>query len=404
MNQPKPPCNSSNSTSTSAFDSLTVCLVFHLSTKCNLECAYCNVEAGPRGFRPVLDPHVFEKWLEAFASLGPSEIAMQLHGGEPLMVAPPVELFAAIARNTLARFPGTKLTDVAIQSNGLTLDESRLDSLANAGVRVNISIDGPAAIHDRQRLTARGRGSHRDAVRAHHRLRARGENTAVIAVVTDPQDVVPALQFFLEEGFREARMNPMRPEGRAATIRNWDDSTFMRNMALEYLRAAKIIAAHNERCPRVPFVEDNLAGLMESLIDESRGPKGFHWTFLIDDHGDLWAHPGSYGVEALRLTRDEVPNADALRRALALDTFENLAGAGLVPGLQELRSRLFSVCAECPSPDFCISYYGRKESAHTTSPICLWRNELRSHLEGWLHDTPEEARRIARSDRGGCLM
>src|SRR5437773_1767832 len=124
-----------------------VLLVFHLSTKCNLECAYCNVDAGPRGHRSVLDPHLLEKWLEAFASLGPSEIAIQLHGGEPLIVDPPVELFAAIARNTLVRFPRTELTDLAIQSNGLALDESRADSLARAGLRINLSIDGPASIH-----------------------------------------------------------------------------------------------------------------------------------------------------------------------------------------------------------------------------------------------------------------
>jgi MoaA/NifB/PqqE/SkfB family radical SAM enzyme len=362
------------------------------------------VEAGPRGSRPVLDPHIFEKWLEAFASLGPSEIALQLHGGEPLIVDPPVELFAAIARNTLARFPGTKLADVGIQSNGLALDERRIDSLAKARVRVNISIDGPAAIHDRQRLTAGGRGSHREALQAHHRLRARGENTAVIAVVTDPHDVVPALQFFLEDGFREARMNPMRPDGRAAAIRAWDDATFMRDMALEYLRAAKLIAAHNERCPHAPFVEDNLARLMESLIDQGSGPTRLDWTFLIDPHGNLWAHPGSYGAEALRLTHDEVPNGDTLRRALGMDTFEGVSTAGLVGAFQKLRPRLFTACAECRSPDFCIPVYGPMRSPGMTRPICIWRTELTSHLEGWLREAPETARRIAQSEPVGCLI
>ena len=92
-----------------ANSSVGVLLVFHISTKCNLACNYCNVDAGPHGFRPVLDPHVFEKWVEAFALLGPSTIAIQLHGGEPLVADPPVELFGAVARNALAQFPETKL-------------------------------------------------------------------------------------------------------------------------------------------------------------------------------------------------------------------------------------------------------------------------------------------------------
>jgi len=281
----------------------------------------------------------------------------------------------------------------------MTLDETRLDSLANAGVRVNIYIDGPEAIHNRQRPTGAGRGSHREALQAHHRLRARGKNTAVLAVLTDPYDVVPALEFFLENGFREARMNPLRPEGRAAHLRNWDDAAFMRDMAREYFRAAQLIAVHNQRSPQAPFVEDNLANLMKSLTDDGCDPEGFHWTFVVDDRGDLWAHPGSYGVEALRLTRHEVPSGDTLRQALALDTAANHSGAGLLPGLRDMRSRLFAACAECRSPEFCIPYYGPKENAEMTSPTCIWRTELASHLLGWLRDAPETARRIARPDR-----
>jgi sulfatase maturation enzyme AslB (radical SAM superfamily) len=402
LSQPKIPPPSTESTGTSAVQSLSLLLVFYLSTKCNLECSYCNVDAGPRGYRPVLDPHIFEKWLEAFASLEPSEISLQLHGGEPLMVDPPVELFAAIAMNMLARYPGTKLGKLAIQSNGLTLDESRLDSLATAGVRVNISIDGPAEIHDHHRVTATGRGSHRDALRAHHRLRARGKNTAVITVVTDPQDVIPAVKFFLDEGFCEARMNPLRPEGRAVSLRNWDDTTFMREMAGQYFRAAQLIAAHNRRFPQAPFVELNMASLMESMIDPN-GAARVNWTFVVDDHGNLWAHPGGYGIDAMRLSRDEVPNADILRRTLGLDSFAGLSTGVLMRAFQKFRPGLFTPCAECRSPDVCVPVYGPKSSTEMTRPMCIWRRELTNHLEGWLREAPETASQITRCDRVGCL-
>jgi len=373
-------------------------LVFLLSTKCNLECIYCNVDAGPHGFRPMLDPHIFEKWIEAFALLGSSEIAIQLHGGEPLVADLPVELFAAVARNALVRFPKTKLTDVAVQSNGLALDESRLDSLAKSGVRINISIDGPAAIHDRQRPTAMGRGSHQDAVRAHRRLRARGKNTGVIAVVTDPADVIPALRFFLEDGFREARMNPMRPQGRAVLIREWNDEVFMRDMALEYLRAAKLIASHNTCHPDTPFFEQNLAEIMESLIGESNEgePAMLYWTFLIDDRGDLWAHPGGHGRDDSRLTRGEVPNVVMLRRALGLDEAEEHSN-GLVCGLRQWRDGLFQTCASCRTPNFCVPRYGPREDARSAGPVCIWRSELMDQLDGWLRCDPHAAHQIART-------
>ena len=47
-------------------------LVFGLSSRRNLECVYCNANAGPHGFRPTLDPRTVEKWVEAFGSFEPS--------------------------------------------------------------------------------------------------------------------------------------------------------------------------------------------------------------------------------------------------------------------------------------------------------------------------------------------
>jgi MoaA/NifB/PqqE/SkfB family radical SAM enzyme len=380
-----------------ANDSFGVRLVFLLSTKCNLECVYCNIDAGPHGFRPVLDPGIFESWLEAFASLRPSEIAIQLHGGEPLIVDPPVEVFSAIARNTLARFPSTKLTALSVQSNGIALDESRLDSLARAGLWINFSIDGPAWIHDRQRATARGRGSYREAVQAHHRLRARGQNTGVIAVVTEPLHVIPALEFFLEDGFCDARMNPVRPEGRGVSVREWDDESFMRDMAVEFLGAAKLIATHNARCPDAPFYEHNLAEMMEFLIGENGAPTMFHWTFLIDDRGHLWAHPGSYGDDARHLVRSGPPTAERLRFALGLNAGDGVLDGGGVRGLRQLRTRLFNACADCRTPDYCVPYYGPKKDAEKPSPVCVWRSALMKLLDGWLRDESEMARRITRT-------
>lgn len=318
------------------------------------------------------------------------------------MVDPPVEMFAAIAMNMLARYPGTKLGKVAIQTNGLTLDESRLESLEKAGVRVNVSIDGPAEIHDGQRVTAQGRGSHRAALRAQQRLRARGKNTAVITVVTDPQDVIPAVKFFLEEGFGEARMNPLRPEGRGVSFRNWDDTTFMREMALQFFRAAQLIAEHNRHFPEAPFVELNMANLMEPMVDP-KSAASVSWTFVIDDRGSLWAHPAGYGIDALRLSRDEVPSADVLRRALGLDTFAGVATAELVRAFERRGPGLFTACAECRSPDVCVPVYGPKSTPEMTRPMCIFRRELTDLLEGWLREAPETASQITRCDRVGCL-
>jgi MoaA/NifB/PqqE/SkfB family radical SAM enzyme len=370
-------------------------LVFELSTRCNLECVYCNADAGPLGVRPVLDPQIVEKWVEAFGSFAPSVMSIQLHGGEPLIVDPPVELYAAIVRNTLARFPKTRLDYLGVQSNGSALNERRASSLEAAGLSIDISIDGPASIHDRRRSLS-GRSNHREAMRAHHLLRARGKYPGVIAVACDPQDVVPAVEFFLEEGFHEVRMNVMRPEGRALRMRQWDDLSVMRAMAWEYFCAARLIAEHNRRRPDAPFFEFNLTSLMQILTGQNHRSDMMYWSFLIDDRGRLWSHPcGFYAAEGLRLTDDGPPSRDSLRHVLGLEAFGSISRADVAAAIrQRLTQSSFGACLECKSPDFCVPVYGRRKNVEYKNPVCVWTSNLMVHLANWLHDDPEAARRI----------
>ena len=370
-------------------------LVFGLSSRCNLECVYCNANAGPHGFRPTLDPRIVEKWVEAFGSFEPSIMSVQLHGGEPLMADPPVELYAAIVRNTLARFPNTALDYLGIQSNGSALTDRRADNLEAVGLTIDISIDGPASIHDRQRPSP-GRSNHREAVRAHKLLRARGKHPGVIAVAADPRNVVPAVEFFLEEGFRDVRMNVIRPEGRAQGYTDWDDSAVMREMASEYFRAAKLISEHNRRRPEAQFFEFNMTSLMQILAGESRRSDMMYWSFLIDDRGRLWSHPcGFYGGEGLRLTDDGPPSAETLRRVLGLDRYTPTSRAGVADAMRRrLAQSSFGSCPECMSPDFCVPVYGRRNDTDHKNPVCVWTSTLSAHLAKWFRDDPEAARRI----------
>jgi sulfatase maturation enzyme AslB (radical SAM superfamily) len=375
-------------------------LVFGLSSRCNLECVYCNANAGPLGFRPTLDPRIVEKWIEAFGSFDPSIISVQLHGGEPLMADPPVELYAAIVRNTLARFPNTTLDYLGVQSNGSALSERRAANLEAVGLTIDISIDGPAWIHDRQR-PSQGHSNHREAMRAHELLRLRGKNPGVIAVAADPRNVAPAIQFFLEEGFRDVRMNVVRPEGRARGIRDWDDSGAMREMALQYFRSAKLISEHNRRRPDAPFFEFNMASLMQILTGQSRSSDMMYWSFMIDDKGRLWSHPcGFYGGEGLRLTDDGPPSAGTLRRVLGLVTHGQTSRAEVAAAMQRrLAQSSFGSCSDCLSSSFCVPVYGRRNDSDHKNPVCVWTATLATHLAQWLREDPQAARRIAPGSR-----
>ena len=79
-------------------------------------------------------------------------------GGEPTLMGVDfyrrvVELQAAYAQ------PGTRIAN-GLQTNGTLLDDEFAAFLAEYRFLVGVSLDGPAAMHDAERRTAGGQGSH----------------------------------------------------------------------------------------------------------------------------------------------------------------------------------------------------------------------------------------------------
>lgn len=149
---------------------------------CNLDCAYCYLpERGRRdrfdlGLLPVL-----------FANLRASglledELDWSWHVGEPLAAG---EAFFAEAGPLLRACcpPGVRLR-LSLQTNGTLLTGTLAALLARHGYRVGVSLDGPAFLHDAQRTTRGGRGSHAAVMRGLGRLREHGVPFSVICVLT----------------------------------------------------------------------------------------------------------------------------------------------------------------------------------------------------------------------------
>jgi uncharacterized protein len=104
------------------------------------------------------------------------------HAGEPLVL--PVsyyeEAFSIIDR---LRPPELEL-DHSFQTNGLLLTDDWVDFIERRHIRLGLSIDGPAWLHERHRKTRSGRGTHETAMQAVARLQSAGVEFHVIAVLT----------------------------------------------------------------------------------------------------------------------------------------------------------------------------------------------------------------------------
>lgn len=115
-------------------------LMVHLLGRCNLRCVHCYMEGAPTRqerlpLRAVLDA------VEESEALGIG--TLYLTGGEPLMYRGLADVLAAAAG-----VPGLQTT---VCTNGTLVKERHATLFSDAGVRVNVSIDGDEAYHDRFR-------------------------------------------------------------------------------------------------------------------------------------------------------------------------------------------------------------------------------------------------------------
>lgn len=175
-----------------------------LASRCNLSCDYCYVyQMGDEAWR--LQPkRMAESTAQSVAEqLGrlveqqARPLSVVFHGGEPLLVgARNFERICALFRSSLGSASGLHL-----QTNGVLITDEVIDVCAAHDVGISISIDGPAAVHDRHRGDHRGLGSHERVVKAIRRVLAHGSGAellsgllAVIDLGSDPAEVYEFLK------------------------------------------------------------------------------------------------------------------------------------------------------------------------------------------------------------------
>ena len=148
---------------------------------CNIDCRYCYLPYRQQKgeFDLARLPTLMQK-LDAAGLLGP-ELTMVWHAGEPLV------LDASYYRRAIAILkeaaPRTRVTH-SFQTNAMLVNPGYCELFNDAAVRVGVSIDGPAHIHDLHRQTRGGKGTHALAMRGIELMQKSGARFSTITVLT----------------------------------------------------------------------------------------------------------------------------------------------------------------------------------------------------------------------------
>lgn len=119
-----------------------------------------------------------------------------LHGGEPTLIGKSwFERFAALVTQ-FNQSSDDKRISIAIQTNGIEIDEDWIQLFKLASVGISISIDGPQLIHDSARVDRKGRGTFERVKSCIQRLNDARLDPSAIAVLTKESMMLEPAQFY----------------------------------------------------------------------------------------------------------------------------------------------------------------------------------------------------------------
>lgn len=198
--------------------------ILKIHGRCNLACDYCYVYRSAdqtwrdQPIRMSRDTVVrtADRIAEHAQAHGLSDIAVVLHGGEPLLAG--AEFLSFLSSTIRSAVPDDTNVDLCVHTNATLIDESVLGVLREHDVLVGVSLDGDPATHDAHRLHPGGRGSYGETAHGLDLLRApayRDLFAGVLCVVEPQSDPVATYEHLI--GFDPPTMDFLLPHA------NWSN-------------------------------------------------------------------------------------------------------------------------------------------------------------------------------------
>lgn len=172
---------------------------------CNLRCRYCATGYGRyNNGRRVMSGEIWGQFCDLALSMRGAADTLHFHfsGGETFLH---FDLFIKGVQEWKERCAAEGIgTRISVCTNGVLLDDERLKLCAALDLELTFSIDGPATVHDAQRLDADGHSTQATALQNWRRYRdliAARESAGgcfVQSVVTDTGSLREIIQFWTD--------------------------------------------------------------------------------------------------------------------------------------------------------------------------------------------------------------
>ncbi len=331
-------------------------IVLNVNTGCNLACSYCykeDLDTPNKGRKMAFDTAV--KSIELLLKESPDRESYNLvfFGGEPLSN---LGLIREVVDYAEARFGEIEReVSFSLTTNATLLNEEIVDWLNQHRFGLTVSMDGPKALHDRNRKTVGGKGSY-DIVAAKARMllerydsRPVGARVTLTAGVTAVEEIWDHLKNGI--GFSEVGFSP---------VTAGDMATFNLNGA------------------ELAEVFEGMKALGRHYRDEALASRNIGFSNMHQLMQDLWegrskALPCGAGIGMLAVDHEGGLNLCHRFTGSTMERYgdveQGIARKRLADFLEARAERSDKGCATCRIRNLCAGGCYHESYAHFSDPL-----------------------------------
>lgn len=184
-----------------------LCLL--VSQTCNMKCHYCFVNEGTYGEREsLMNEEISFKAVDFLIENSKTKhIEIDFFGGEPLLNWEVVK--KTIEYGNKKSIEKDKVLRFSLTTNGILLDDEKLNFLKNNFVSLIISLDGPPNTNDIHRKLKNGKGSFELIFKNLEKLKGYDGYYIRGTFTNKTKNIFESAKFFYENGFKNISLEPV---------------------------------------------------------------------------------------------------------------------------------------------------------------------------------------------------